>query len=89
MNHEQTMSEYHRKVGQWTAKEGSKVIGSLVSIEWRRHPNNYDIGEEVKVYFEVKDVKMSYGIVRYLVQPLKGEGTMWVNVDSIDTFLKD
>jgi hypothetical protein len=73
----------------YDSKTMSEAIGTLVSIQWRQQSPCYDVGEPPTVYFEVKNVKMVYGVLRYEVSPLGGHGSMWVNVDTIDKFFHD
>lgn len=56
-----------------TVSECAKLIGQVGSI--------YHNGLRVKV--KVLDVKVSYGIVRYLVAPIAGTGQAWYNCDSV------
>jgi len=51
-----------------TIAELSKAIGTA----------GYIIHEQLHVSVKVLDVKQSYGRVRYLVAPLAGTGTIWV-----------
>lgn len=38
----------------------------------------------LKVMVEVKDVKMAWGRVRLLVEPVRGDGTVWVEENSVE-----
>lgn len=38
---------------------------------------------DMRISVRIIDVKVSYGQVRYQITPLAGEGTTWINVDSI------
>ena len=38
---------------------------------------------DMRISVRIVDVKVSYGQVRYQITPLAGDGTAWINVDSI------
>jgi hypothetical protein len=58
----------------------SKRLGPAV---WRAWP--HDVGHEtpLMVYVIVHDHKLSYGKDRWLVGPVAGEGTRWVETSSL------
>jgi hypothetical protein len=39
---------------------------------------------EMSVSVRIVDAKISYGAVRYLVEPIAGRGSTWVNLDTIE-----
>lgn len=38
-----------------------------------------EVGQGCQVYVEVVNIKQAYGVVRYQVRPLSGQGTMWID----------
>ena len=55
-----------------TIKEQSKLIGQV-----RVYKVDNGSGT-LSVKVTVKDIKSAYGRVRYLIEPVEGEGEMWV-----------
>lgn len=39
---------------------------------------------EMSVSVRIVDAKISYGAVRYLIEPIAGRGSAWVNLDTIE-----
>jgi hypothetical protein len=57
-----------------TAAEMTKVIGRTGSVYFRG---------ECSVFVRIVDAKVSYGTLRYQVEPVAGTGCVWIDATSI------
>jgi hypothetical protein len=57
-----------------TAAEMTKAIGQTGSVYFRG---------ECSVFVRIVDAKVSYGTLRYEVQPMAGTGRVWIDATSI------
>ena len=58
----------------YTANEMKQAIGKQGSLR---------TADKITVDIRILDVKQSYGVVRFLVRPIAGEGMAWVMAERV------
>jgi hypothetical protein len=57
----------------------TEYLGKVGSIEWKAPHSKYSLLVDVKV----EQIDWSFGNTRLLVRPVAGEGSKWINADTI------